>query len=207
MYKKLLKITRSFTHFILFFIINMDLFDLLETNNEHIPKLRYYYVEYNKAKTKLEKYKSDFENENNKELNTINEDNKVKTTTMIVKENINDSNSDEIFIDEDIDSETDIDLYIKSLGKKIALKCHPDKTESEFKRKLFLSYRVHIEKKEFVPIFLITDKLDIELKFKKSITDVIYKKMEEYKKDLELIQKHMYNGFITTQKIVRLNLK
>ena len=87
---------------------------LLETNNEHIPKLRYYYVEYNKAKTKLDKYKSDFENENNKELNTINKDNKVKTTTMIVKENINDSNSDEIFIDEDIDSETDIDLYIKS---------------------------------------------------------------------------------------------
>ena len=160
----------------------MDLFDLLETNNEHIPKLRYYYVEYNKAKIKLDKYKSDFENENNKELSEINEEKKVKTTTLIVRENNTTSTSDNIFEEEDIDSETDIDLYIKSLGKRIALKCHPDKTDSEFKRNLFLSYRVHIEKKEYVPIFLIADKLDIELKFKKSITDVIYKKMEEYKR-------------------------
>ena len=169
----------------------MDLFDLLETNNEHIPKLRYYYVEYNKAKMKLEKYKSDFENENNKELSEINEEKKVKTTTMIVKENNTTSTSDENIEEDNIDSESDIDLYIKSLGKRIALKCHPDKTDSEFKRNLFLSYRVHIEKKEYVPIFLIADKLDIELKFKKSITDVIYKKMEEYKSDLELIQKHI----------------
>ena len=169
----------------------MDLFDLLETNNEHIPKLRYYYVEYNKAKMKLEKYKSDFENENNKELSEINEEKKVKTNTLIVRENNTTSTSGDIFDEEDIDSETDIDLYIKSLGKRIALKCHPDKTDSKFKRNLFLSYRVHIEKKEYVPIFLIADKLDIELKFKKSITDVIYKKMEEYKSDLELIQKHI----------------
>ena len=169
----------------------MDLFDLLETNNEHIPKLRYYYVEYNKAKTKLDKYKLDFDNENNKELSEINEENKVKTTTLIVKENHTTSTSDELFEDENIDSESDIDLYINSLGKRIALKCHPDKTDSEFKRNLFLSYRIHIEKKEYVPIFLIADKLDIELKFKKSITDVIYKKMEEYKSDLELIQKHI----------------
>ena len=70
---------------------------MLETNNEHIPKLRYYYVEYNKAKTKLEKYKSDFENENNKELSDINEENKVKTTTLIVRKNNKTSTIDYIF--------------------------------------------------------------------------------------------------------------
>lgn len=101
-----------------------------------------------------EKYKEDNENMNYKNNDQNNYQNFLNKN--INNNNINDKNIEKKGVDNnfnvDVETENEIDIFLKKIYKKLILKCHPDKNGNE---KLFLKCQEYYENKFLIGLLYI----------------------------------------------------